>query len=159
VITVAAAILLAASAVFAPRLSSWIHSGVEKGQYAAETVKEAYGMMTVLGDHPNDERLIIAIKDRDMPGRQMGIEYLGEGKHGDSIPVLEAIVRDPSERASHRVAALDSIYKIAAHKGIELAREFEGDSDLADLSRRILHEPDKLDEHPSRVKRLFDFFR
>ena len=41
-----------------------------------------------------------------MPGRRLAIEGLGEGGYGDSLPVLEGIVRDSNEQADHRIAAL-----------------------------------------------------
>lgn len=158
VIVIFAVAVLLASTPFLPRILARFGVGIDKGKEAVGIARDALGVMTVLGEDPNDEKLIEGIQDRNMPGREMGIEFLGEDGHGQALPVLETIVRDTSERATDRVAALNAIYKIAAHKGLQLAKEFENDSELADTAHRILHASDESEEEPSRVRKLFSFF-
>ena len=134
----------------------WATSGAGFGRRALTTAREAAAIAEVLGDHPTDDRLIEAIKDPAMQGRQLAIEFLGEGGYGDALPVLDAIVRDPAEPDRLRVAALEASFLIARYKGRLLAREFQNDPVLGASADTILHNEDAIRNRPSRVQTLIN---
>ncbi len=132
------------------RASAWL----DWGGGTVSGVEEAFGVVDALDGRPNDDQLIAAIQNPDMPGRKLAIEYLGEGGYGDALPVLERIVRDTSEAPHFRVSALESILFIAKWKGQQLAREFGSDGDLHETVRIILEDEDRILKRPSRARKL-----
>ena len=152
---VAAMLLLAfVSAWLAPRAADWFR-GRRGG--ASGTVGEAMAIAEALGDHPNDDQLIKVIQDRDFAGRQLAIEFLGEGGYGDALPVLDTIIRDSSEADRFRVAALEAVFRIAAHHGHSLAVEFEGDRVLGPTAQVILAGGETITTRPSRIQTLMRY--
>lgn len=123
------------------------------------SVGEAAGVLETLGENPSDEKLIEAIKDRDMPGRRMGIEMLGEGGHGQALPVLRSIVRDTTDVPDHRVAALEAINLIAHHEAVDLAEQYQDDKALENTARLILTDDSSLRNKRSRVKTLHNLIQ
>ena len=120
------------------------------------TVGEAWGILSVLGEEPNSDKLIYAIQNREMKGRRLAIEYLGEGGYGGALPVFETIVRDSSEPDDIRVAALENSLLISREHGLELARAMVDDPILSGAARTILEDEEALRNRPSRVKKLFN---
>ncbi|MBN2309117.1 MAG: hypothetical protein JXR94_09115 [Candidatus Hydrogenedentes bacterium] len=158
-VSLAAALIIASGVVLTPllrRLGERSPHAPAREPGALNTISEAMAVADVLGDSPNDDKLIEAIKDPQMQGRTLAIEFLGEGGYGDALPVLEGIVRDPNESARYRVAALEAIFLIAGHQGRTLAQEYENDGTLGATARRILYEPDTIRDRPSRVKSLLN---
>ncbi len=119
-----------------------------------QDVGEASDLIEALGPEPNDDKVIEAVKNPNLPGRLLAIEFLGEGGYGDAIPVLERIVRSSTDTASMRAAALESIFLIAEHKGRWLAEEFKQHPQLKDAAQRIINDPDSIRNRPSRCRAL-----
>lgn len=115
---------------------------------------EASGLLEALGPAPNDDKVIEAIKDPNLPGRLLAIEFLGEGGYGDALPVLEHIVRSPDESTAARESALESVFLIAEHRGRWLAEEFQRHPLLKSAAQRILNHPDAIRNRPSRCRAL-----
>jgi len=148
--------LAAASVVLVPRFVDWVHRP-KQGAGTLTTVNEAMAIAEALGDRPNDDQLIRVIRDRDFSGRKLAIEFLGEGGYGDALPVLETIARDTTEADRFRVAALESVFRIAAHRGRTLAHEFESDRVLGPTAREILAGGEAISQRPSRLKPLMKY--
>ncbi len=162
-IIAATAIVVGLALLIGPKVASRLRGRAESAASrtfgGVDTLREAASVLDILEDGASDEKLIAAIQDRDMPGRRLAIEFLGEGGYGDSLPVLDAIVRDRTELADHRVAALEAIYLIARHQARNLAREFRSDSALGETCRIVLEDELQIRQRPSRVKPLIHFVR
>lgn len=157
----ATAILVVLALFFGPKVVSRMRARTEgvasRAFGGVDTVGEAASILEILGEDASDERLIAAIQDPDMPGRRLAIEFLGEGGYGDSLPVLEKIVRDRGELTDHRVAALEATYLIARHRARDLALEFRSDPRLGETCRIVLEDEMQIRQRPSRVKILLNF--
>jgi hypothetical protein len=157
-ILIAGVLLLAIVSVgMAPRFADWITGRSRPRAGTIATVGEAMAIAEALGDHPNDDQLIKAIQDREFAGRRLAIEFLGEGGYGDALPVLDTIVRDSSEADRFRVAALEAIFRIAAHHGRSLALEFEQDRVLGGTALDILTGGEAIRSRPSRLEPLVKY--
>lgn len=78
-------------------------------------------------------------KDRKMVKRRYAIGFLGNGAYKEALPVLEGILRDPSEEDYMRSDALRSIYMIDSFRGEEFAKEYlASGGPLETVSRDIL---------------------
>src|SRR4051812_39658345 len=53
------------------------------------------------------------VPNKAMPRRRYAISFLGEGRFGEALPVLEHILSDETENYYFRADALLSIYEIA----------------------------------------------
>lgn len=69
--------------------------------------------------------LLAEVRDKAMPKRRYAIGYLGERRYEAALPVLEAILRDDTERDFVRGDALLAIYAISEPRAKLLAADHQ----------------------------------
>jgi hypothetical protein len=99
--------------------------------------------------------VIEKIQDRNMKKRGLAIDFLGNGKHKQAIPVLEKIVIDESEEEHVREIALVSIYQIDGELGNQFAQKFKSDGILAEISKDIIAKKSYLNYRRTYIDALF----
>ncbi len=90
------------------------------------------------------------VKNKNMPRRRYAIAFLGNGSYREALPVLEAILNDPTEEDYIRGDALQSIYMIDQVRSKEFAQTYGKNEDyLGDVSRRIIKGDNQLNKRRS----------
>jgi hypothetical protein len=84
-----------------------------------------------------------AVQQRDMDKRRYAIGFLGNGRYGEAIPTLEAILHDDSERDLFRGDALEAIWQMDPDQGLNWARQYQNREDyLGRIAMEILNGSD-----------------
>lgn len=84
--------------------------------------------------------VIREIKNKEMPRRRYAIGFLGNGSYRQSLPALEEILQDVSEKDYFRGDALKAIYLIEEALGMKYAEKYkESPGLLGDIAKDLLN--------------------
>ena len=80
--------------------------------------------------------VIKEVANKSMPRRRYAISFLGDMRRREALPLLETVLADITERQEFRGDALEAIYRIDRHRGLELAAD---PSDAPPYLERVRH--------------------
>ncbi|MCD6391879.1 MAG: hypothetical protein J7M40_00050 [Planctomycetes bacterium] len=105
----------------------------------------------ILGGKQVIPLVLEGIGSADMPRRRYAIAFLGDQSIHEAIPLLRAILEDPSELEYFRGDALEAIMNINSELGIRLAQgKIDTDGHLGFVAQRIMN-----GERSGRPRRTF----
>lgn len=92
----------------------------------------------ILGGEKVVPLIINEVQRRDMPRRRYAIGFLGNGAYFSSVPILERIVEDETEKDYIRGDALKAIYQTEPSLGVKKAKLYTTYRDnLGEMARHI----------------------
>lgn len=92
----------------------------------------------ILGGKKVVPLVISEVQRRDMPRRRYAIGFLGNGSHGEAVPILKKILEDETEKDYIRGDALIAIYQIDISLGKKEAGLYIARQDyLGEIARQV----------------------